>query len=92
MLYKSKDKYYVKVSGYLIEVIPSLTNDEIDFKPTENKIEITPDILYKSIGVEEIKKEILDNKTNKTQVSENNSLKSRKMSERTHKYKFDYED
>ena len=87
MIYKSNDKYYIKVSGYLIEVIPFMNGDDLDFKTTENKIEITPTVLYKSIGNEEIRKELND-KTNKPQVEET-GLKLKKVSERAHKFNYD---
>ena len=87
MIYTLNDKYYIKVSGYLIEVIPFINNGELDFKTTENKIEINQDLSYKSIKIEEIKKE-LDNKVSKPQVEET-GLKLKKVSERTHKFKYD---
>ena len=87
MIYKSNDKYYIKVSGYLIEVIPFMNGYDLDFKTTENKIEITPNVLYKAIGNDEIIKEI-NNKKSKPQVEET-GLKLKKVSERTHKFKYD---
>ena len=84
MIYKLNDKYYVKISGYLIEVIPFLKNDEVDFKTTQNKIEIKSDLVYKSIKIDDIKNEL-----NKVTFNKNIELKPKKLSERTHnKFKF----
>ena len=77
MIYKSNNKYYVKISGYLIEVIPFLNNGELDFKTTENKIEITADVAYRAVDKNIIKNELI----------ELNS-KPKKVTDTTHKYKF----
>ena len=82
MIYQSNDKYYVKVSGYLIEVKPFLKDDEIDFETTQNKIEITSNVSYKAIKIDEIKNELKSGKKDIPQKIE-----------RTHsKFKFDYKD
>lgn len=79
MIYKSNDKYYIKLSGYLVEVLPFLNDGVLDFKPTENSIEITADVSYKSVNLDTIKEEL-------------QSSNSKKVDERTHKYKFNYKD
>ena len=84
MIYKLNDKYYVKISGYLIEVIPFINNGNLDFKTTQNQIEITQDLLYKSISIDNIKKELVE------KVSNEVAFKPKKLSERTHK--INYED
>ena len=88
MVYKLNDKYYIKVSGYLIEVIPSLNNDELDFKPTQNKIEITSSVSYKSVRLDEVKDELKSGNKKIPQLD-----KEEKLSERTHsKFRFNDRD
>lgn len=88
MIYKLNNKYYIKVSGYLIEVIPVLTDGVLDFKTTQNKIEITQNLLYKSVSNDEIKNELEVKETN-----EEFEIKPKKVPERTHsKFKFNMRD
>jgi hypothetical protein len=86
MIYQLNDKYYVKISGYLIETIPSLKDGELDFKPTQNKIEITADVHYKNVSISAIKEKLKNKKSDEEKVDS----KSKKMNDDTHKYKFNY--
>lgn len=79
MIYTLNDKYYLKISGYLVEVIPSIVNGELDFKPTQNKIEITSNLYYQSVNKDEVKTK-LEHKVDE--------VKLKKSNERTHKFKF----
>lgn len=90
MIYKLEGKYYIKLSGYLIEVEPFLKDGVLDFKSTQNKIEITSDLQYKSISVIDIREELKDNKK-ESFIRDNKDEKfDSRPSERTHsKYKFD---
>lgn len=91
MIYKSNDKYYVKVSGYLIEVKPLLKGDELDFETTQNKIEITSSVAYRAVKIDDIKDELKSGKKDIPQTGDelNFDSKPKKISERTHnKYKF----
>lgn len=86
MIYKLNDKYYIKLSGYLIEVKPFLKDGNVDFETTQNKIEITSSLLYKSISIDVIREELKNNKIESSKKDEKLDLK---LSERTHnKYKF----
>ena len=81
MIYKLNNKYYIKLSGYLIEVKPLLKNGNLDFETTQNKIEITSNLLYKSVSIDVIREEL--------QASKKDEKLDLKSSERTHnKYKF----
>lgn len=89
MIYQSKGKYYIKLSGYLIEVIPFLKNGNLDFKTTQNKIEITADLIYKSVNIDDIRNKLKNSEIDNSRIDEDIDLKSKKLSERTHnKYKF----
>lgn len=91
MIYKLEGKYYIKLSGYLIEVKPFLKNGMLDFESTQNKIEITQDLVYKSVSIDNIREELKNNKIEKQETTNGFDLKSKKVTERTHdKYKFNY--
>lgn len=88
MIYKLNDKFYVKVSGYLIEVIPLLKNNDLTFDITQNKIEITPDLDYRFVAVDDIKNKLKNNTFNVLKKSENFGSSLKNLNERTHnKYK-----
>ena len=88
MIYKYNGKYYVKVSGYLIEVKPLLKNNKVDFDTTQNKIEITSGVTYKAVNLDEIKEEL-----KRVSINEENDTKPKKLNERTHnKFKFDFKE
>lgn len=92
MIYKLEGKYYIKLSGYLIEVKPFLKEGVLDFESTQNKIEITSDLVYKAANIDDIRNELKNNRNEESQISEPFHSKSNKISERTHnKYKFNKE-
>lgn len=93
MIYQLKGKYYIKLSGYLIEVIPFLKDGVLDFGTTQNKIEITADVTYKAVNINDLKNELKNGKIDKLKTDDEFDLKPKKVNERTHnKFKFDYKD
>lgn len=58
MIYKIKNNFYVKVGNKLAKVNVKLNNDDIILEPTKEKIEITKDLKYDVLNIEQDKKEI----------------------------------
>jgi hypothetical protein len=93
MIYQSEGKYYIKLSGYLIEVKPFLKDGVLDFETTQNKIEITANTIYKAVKIDDLRNELKIDKINKLKTDDEFDSKPKKVNERTHnKFKFDYKD
>lgn len=58
MIYKIKNNFYVKVGNKLAKVNVKLNNDDIVLEPTKEKIEITKNLKYDVLNIEQDKKEI----------------------------------
>ena len=55
MLYKINNKFYIKVSGYFVEVVKEVGPDNnIILKPTDNKIEYSRNIAYDVAKIEDM--------------------------------------
>lgn len=70
MLYKIENKYYVKVSNYFVEVELIFKDNDVDLKPTKNKLEINKYIKYTEINFLDEKQNLLKNRNKKQVVEE----------------------
>lgn len=59
MLYKIKNDFYIKVSGYFVKVDLVYTDNDISLKPTDEKIECNNKIAYNEVNFLSIKDELL---------------------------------
>lgn len=60
MLYEINKKYYVKVGKYFVEVELVFKDNDVDLKPTKNKIEENNDMNYKTLDFMSAKHKLLN--------------------------------
>ena len=84
MLYLIDNKYYIKVGKDFTEVELVFTDDDVDLRPTNNKLENNGNIPYETINFlsekEELLKKFKNKKENKEEFSFNNTDKLSKRS------------
>lgn len=51
MIYEINNKYYIKVGKDFVEVEMVIKNDDIQLKPTKNKVENNGNVKYKEINL-----------------------------------------
>jgi hypothetical protein len=76
MIYKIDNKYYVKVGKDFTEVELVFKDNDVDLKPTQNKLENNGNIPYEEINFLQEKGRLLEeNKNSKKEFDEDNSEK-----------------
>jgi len=84
MIYLIDNKYYVKVGKDFTEVELVFTDDDVDLKPTNNKLENNGNIPYVTINFlnekQELLKQFKNKDKNKEEFSFNNTDKLSKRS------------
>lgn len=84
MLYKYKNKYYIKVSQKYIEVKPVMYNDNINLEPTYIALEQYDEEKIEEIKIDEVKKDLSRKYETKEKINDNE--KPQKHIEGIHKY------
>jgi len=70
MIYKIKDKYYIKVGRDFTEVELVFTDNDVDLRPTKNILENNGTISYEEINFMSEKDRLLEEHNKNTKISE----------------------
>lgn len=75
MIYKYEDKYYVKVEQYYVEVELIFENDDVDLRPTYEKLEDDKNIKFEEFNFLRHKKVLLEEHNKKPVANDEKIIK-----------------
>lgn len=82
MLYEIDNKYYVKVGKYFVEVTLVYGENDVDLKPTKNKLENNGNIKYEEFDFLSNKSKLLEShkkaKTDSSERKEDSKMTNRR--------------